>query len=61
MLNQTQEIQQIFKLNPSLFFFQDKAIQILREQTNLFSIFSERELLDKLEGYYKYYYNYIKD
>ena len=60
-LNENEAIQKILKSDPTLFYFQDKAIQILRRQTNLFNIFSEKELLDKLEGYYKYYYIYIKD
>lgn len=60
-LNENEAIQKILKSDPPLFYFQDKAIQILRRQTNLFNIFSEKELLDKLEGYYKYYYSYIKD
>lgn len=60
-LNEIEAIQKILKSDPPLFYFQDKAIQILRRQTNLFNIFSEKELLDKLEGYYKYYYIYIKD
>ena len=60
-LNENEAIQKILKSDPPLFYFQDKALRILRRQTNLFNIFSERELLDKLEGYYKYYYNYIKD
>lgn len=60
-LNENEAIQKILKSDPPLFYFKDKAIQILRRQTNLFNIFSEKELLDKLEGYYKYYYSYIKD
>ena len=60
-LNENEAIQKILKSDPPLFYFQDKALQILRRQTNLFNIFSEKELLDKLEGYYKYYYSYIKD
>ena len=60
-LNENEAIQKILKSDPPLFYFQDKAIQILRRQTNLFNIFSENELLDKLKGYYKYYYIYIKD
>ncbi|WP_338971073.1 nucleotide-binding protein [Fusobacterium nucleatum] len=60
-LNENEAIQKILKSDPPLFYFQDKAIRILRRQTNLFNIFSEKELLDKLEGYYKYYYSYIKD
>lgn len=60
-LNENEAIQKILKSDPPLFYFLDKAIRILRRQTNLFNIFSEKELLDKLEGYYKYYYSYIKD
>lgn len=60
-LNENEAIQEILKSDPPLFYFLDKAIRILRRQTNLSNIFSEKELLDKLEGYYKYYYSYIKD